>query len=88
MSPRFLSGVWSPLLFFIHESNKEKEGWIFTSLFEINLYFPFGFGVEGCGRGGLFPLPPPEGFVVVLGALTGLVVDFPISFLFIIFPTL
>jgi hypothetical protein len=29
-------------------------------------YFPFGFG-----EGGLFPLPPPDGLPVVLGALTG-----------------
>jgi hypothetical protein len=27
------------------------------------------------GFGGLFPLPPPEGFPVVLGALTGLGFD-------------
>ena len=28
--------------------------------------------VVGFGCGGLFPLPPPEGFPVVLGALVGL----------------
>jgi hypothetical protein len=29
----------------------------------------------GFGVGGLFPLPPPDGFPVVLGALTGLGFD-------------
>lgn len=32
-------------------------------------HLPFGLG----GAVGLFPLPPPEGFPVVLGAFTGFV---------------
>lgn len=32
------------------------------------------------GPGGLFPLPPPDGFPVVLGPLGGLCVDFAIGF--------
>ena len=42
-------------------------------LLQLGTYF-FGFGA---GEGGLFPLPPPEGFPVVLGLLTGFV-DFAI----------
>lgn len=44
-----------------------------TILF-LNIYFPFG---------GLFPLPPPEGFPVVLGAFGGLFEDFDIIYILI-----
>jgi hypothetical protein len=46
--------------------NKQKGIKLSSLSLAVN-YFPFGLG-------GLFPLPPPDGLPVVLGALTGLFV--------------
>ena len=46
-------------------------------------YLPLGFGA-----GGLFPLPPPEGLPVVLGAFTGFVFPLLIDDRMMVFPTL
>lgn len=39
---------------------------------------PGGFNFYLLGFGGLFPLPPPEGFPVVEGPFGGLLLPFPI----------
>ena len=57
-------------------------GSIWGSCIDHALFLPFqlpffggggvGFGVGFGGAGGLFPLPPPDGLPVVLGAFGGL----------------
>jgi hypothetical protein len=47
---------------------------VFGFQIRLDFYFLEGFGAEGFdgGLGGLFPLPDPDGFPVVLGPFGGL----------------